>query len=207
MPAGPWATAGIAAVVLAAGRSCRMGAQSKLLLPHPADGAPLLRHAVLGALAVAPLETIVVVRPDLPALAEALVGLSLREVANPDYAAGMATSLRAGIAALGPRVQAALVLLGDTPAVDPAVLSALFTAYQTAGRPITLPVYGEVVGPPTLFARAAFPALASLTGDQGGRRLVTAHPDWVTRVRLPATLQPADIDTPEDYAAYAGHRV
>jgi molybdenum cofactor cytidylyltransferase len=199
-----WAAAGIAAVVLAAGRSSRMAGGSKLLLPHPRDGAPLVRHAVLGALALEPLETVVVVRPDLPDLAAALIDLPVRLAPNPDYQEGMASSLRAGIAALGPESAAALVLLGDTPDVDPAVFAALLAAYQAEGRPITQPVFGGTPGPPTLFARAAFPALARLTGDQGGRQLIARHPDWLTRVPLPAALQPPDVDTWEDYQAFAG---
>ena len=201
---GPWRESHIAAVVLAAGSSNRMRSQSKLLLPHPADGAPLLRHATTGVLALEPVEIVVVVRPDLPQLITALDGLPVRLVPNPDFAAGMATSLRVGIAALAPGVQAALVVLGDTPEVAPAVFAALLAAYQATGRPITLPVYGAVSGPPTLFARAAFPALARLTGDQGGRQVVLSHPEWVTRVPLPPELQPFDIDTPEDYHVYTG---
>jgi molybdenum cofactor cytidylyltransferase len=201
-PAGAWGEAGIAAVLLAAGRAARMGAGSKLLLPHPADGLPLVRHAALGLLALRPLETIVVVRPDLPELAEALAGLPLRLVVNPDYAAGMATSLRAGVAALGPQAQAALIALGDTPQVAPEVFAALHAAYGAGRRPLTIPTYGGVPGPPTLFSRAAFAAISTLTGDEGGRSLIAEHPEWVTRVPLPFALLPLDIDTPEDYRAY-----
>lgn len=197
-----WQETGIAAVLLAAGRSSRMGAGSKLLLPHPVDKQPLLWHAAQSVLALELREVLVVVRPDLPALAAALAELPVRIVPNAEYAQGMATSLRAGIAALAPDVQAALVVLGDTPEVDPAVFAALLGAYQAEGRPMTLPVYDGIPGPPTLFSRAAFPALAQLTGDQGGRRIMVEHPDWVTRVPLPLALIPRDIDTPDDYRAY-----
>ena len=67
---------------------------------------------------------------------------------------------------------------------------------------ITIPTYGGVPGPPTLFSRAAFAALARLTGDEGGRSLIAEHPAWVTRVPLPFEALPVDIDTPEDYRAY-----
>src|SRR5690349_4735631 len=98
----PWQESGIAAVLLAAGRSSRMGAGSTLLLPHPGDQRPLLWHAVQSVLALGLVEVLVVVRPDLPALAAAITELPVRIVPNPDYPQGMATSLRAGIAALGP---------------------------------------------------------------------------------------------------------
>jgi molybdenum cofactor cytidylyltransferase len=205
-PSSPWPEAGIAGVLLAAGRSSRMGAESKLLLPHPVDQRPLLWHAAQSVLALGLIDVVVVVRPDLPALAAALAGLPVRIVPNAEYAQGMATSLRVGIAALGPDALAALVVLGDTPEVDPAVFAALLAAYQAEGRPMTLPVYDGIPGPPTLFSRAAFPALAQLTGDQGGRRIMVAHPDWVTRVPLPLALIPRDIDTPDDYRAYVDQR-
>jgi molybdenum cofactor cytidylyltransferase len=200
--AGAWSEAGIGAVLLAAGRAARMGAGSKLLLAHPADGLPLVRHAALGLLALRPVETVVVLRPDLPELAEALAGLPLRVVYNPDYATGMASSMRAGVAALSPIAQAALIALGDTPHVGPDVFAALLAAYVAARRPVTIPTYGGVPGPPTLFGRAAFGALAGLTGDEGGRSLIAEHPEWVTRVPLPFADLPLDIDTPEDYQAY-----
>jgi molybdenum cofactor cytidylyltransferase len=126
-------------------------------------------------------------------------GLPVRLVPNPDYQEGMATSLRLGIAALNAEARAALVLLGDTPDVDPAIFASLLAAYVAERRPITQPVFGDTPGPPTLFARAAFPALALLTGDQGGRQIIRQHPTWVTHVPFPAGLAPRDIDTLEDY--------
>lgn len=176
----------------------------KLLLPHPADGASLLRHAVAGVLALGPVEVVVVVRPDLPALGEALAGLPVRVVPNPDFAEGMSTSLRAGLFALGPGVAAALVVLGDTPDVPAAVFSGLISAYLVEGRPITIPIYGEITGPPTIFTRAAFPALAALTGDQGGRQLAARHPDWVTQVPFRAEMMPLDVDSLDDYERLMG---
>lgn len=198
------AAAHVAVVVLAAGRSSRMGAQHKLLLPWR-DGEPILRHVVSRALALGPLEVVVVVRPDMFALAGALAGLPVRTVGNPQWTAGMGTSLAAGIGALGPDAQAALVLLGDSPDVDPGIIAALVAAYQTSGQPIAVPFYGDEPGPPTLFARAVFPDLLSLQGDTGGRLIVRNYPDHVARVDLPAGSRPSDIDTPEDYqAALAG---
>src|SRR5689334_4657089 len=194
------AALGIAAVVLAAGRSRRMGDQNKLLLPWH-DGEPLVRHVAAAALAVRPLEVVVVVRPDLFALAGALAGLPVRLVGNPAWEEGMGTSLAAGIAGLGPEVQGALVLLGDSPGVDPAILAALVAAQQTTGQPIAIPFYGDEPGPPTLFGRAIFPELRGLRGDTGGRLIVRHYPEHVARVPFPPAARPPDIDTPEDYQA------
>jgi len=195
-----WQNQGIAGVLLAAGAGRRMGGESKLLLPHPADGRPLVIHAAHGLLALGLAAVVAVVRPDQPAVAAALAGLPLRIVPNPDPDAGQATSLAVGVAALGPAVVAALVALGDTPTVAPAVFAALLAAYRADRRPITQPVYGDCPAPPTLFARAAWPALADLRGDDGARALIAAHPAWLTRVPLPAALLPPDVDTPTDYA-------
>ena len=195
-----WAAQGIGGVLLAAGAGRRMGRESKLLLPHPADGQPLVVYAARGLLALGLADLVVVVRPDRPAVAAALAGLPLRIVINSDPDAGQATSLAAGVGALGPGIAAALVALGDTPSVAPAVFAALFAAYLEQQRPITQPVYGTQPGPPTLFARPAWPALADLRGDDGARALIHSHPTWLTRVPLPAALLPPDIDTTADYA-------
>ncbi|MDQ2808043.1 MAG: nucleotidyltransferase family protein, partial [Chloroflexota bacterium] len=200
-PMSEWRDHGIAGVLLAAGAGRRMGGVSKLLLPHPADGQPLVVHAARGLLALGLVEVVVVLRPDQPALAADLARLPVRIVYNPAAAAGQATSLAVGVAALGPDSAAALVALGDTPTVAPAVFAALLAAYSVHPRPITQPVYGAQPGPPTLFARVAWPALADLHGDDGARALIRTHPAWLTRVPLPAALLPPDIDTPADYAA------
>ena len=188
----------IAVVMAAAGRGTRMGERPKLLLPL-GDGRPVVYHAVLGALALEPSEVVVVTRPDLPEMAQALDGLPVTIVTNPRYAEGMGTSLGVGIGALSAGVDAALVMLGDEPAVYPEIAMALVEAYMRERTAITVPVYGKQVGPPTLFSRALFEELTALEGDAGGRQLIARHPDMVCRVALPAELRPRDIDTPEDY--------
>ena len=194
------AAAGIAVLVLAAGRSRRMAPRHKLLLPWR-DGRPILRHVVIGALALRPLETLVVVRPDLPALGMVLDGLPVRLIGNPRWAEGLGTSLAAGIMALSPAAQAMLVLLGDAPDVRPEILTGLVTAFRAGTQPIAVPFYGDDPGPPTLFGRAVFPELLALRGDTGGRLIVRHYPEHVIRVPFPAAARPLDIDTPEDYEA------
>jgi molybdenum cofactor cytidylyltransferase len=174
-----------------------MGEQPKLLLPL-ADGEPVLRHAVRVALSHRPVEVVVVVRPDLPALAEALSDLQVRAVSNPRFEEGMATSLAAGIGALGEGVEGALLMQGDTPFVSAAIVERLLAAYLRERKPITVPLYGSEVGPPTLFAREVFPNLMRLVGDTGGRQLLSRHPEWVCRVPFSSEERPVDVDTPED---------
>ncbi len=191
----------IAIVVLAAGRGQRMGGhRPKLLMPWH-DGRPLIWHTVHNALELRPYRLVVVLRPDLPALAEALRDLPVICVTNYRFEEGMGTSLAAGIRAVERQgdVQAALVMLGDEPFVDPGIVGALMAAYIRSHMPITVPFYGDQPGPPTLFDRQMFPDLRRLRGDSGGRQLIARYPQLVCRVPLSEEQRPPDIDTPEDY--------
>jgi molybdenum cofactor cytidylyltransferase len=191
---------GIGVIVLAAGRGSRMGATPKLLLPLQ-GGIPIIWHAVSNALEWGPSEVVVVVRPDLPAIVEALADLPLTCVPNPRYMEGMATSLAAGISALSSRIDAALVVLGDEPYVADLIVMRLLAAYTNERKPVTIPKYGEQVGPPTLFARSIFPELLTLEGDIGGRQLLSKYPNLVCLVPFNQEDRPRDVDTPEDYRA------
>jgi molybdenum cofactor cytidylyltransferase len=167
----------IAAIVLAAGASTRMGRQ-KLTLPM-AGGRPLVRLAVEQVLAAGLDEVVVVVGGDADTVAAALATLPVRVIVNPRYAEGQSTSLWAGLDALRPGTDAAVVALGDQPLPDPDVIRRLVAAFRTTGRPI------------------------AATGDQGGRGVITRDPARVAEVPVDMAM-PADIDTPEDYEAARG---
>jgi molybdenum cofactor cytidylyltransferase len=186
--------------VLAAGRGSRMGSTPKLLLPLQ-GGMPIIWHAVANALEWNPSEVVVVVRPDLPAIKEALADMPVTCVPNPRYEEGMATSLAVGIGALSSRIDAALVVLGDEPYVAGDLVLRLVSAYTGERKPVTIPKYGEQVGPPTLFARSIFPELLALKGDIGGRQLLSKYPALVCLVPFNEGERPRDVDTPEDYRA------
>lgn len=188
----------IAAIVLAAGRGTRMGDAPKLLLPLK-SGKTILRHAVENVVALQPLSTIAVVRPDLPEVEISLRDLPVRCVANPRYVEGMGTSLAAGIMALEPDVQAALVVLGDEPFVSARIFERLLEAYLRERKAVTIPRYGEQFGPPTIFSREIFPSLETQEGDAGGRHIVAGQADRVCIVQFKAEERPADVDTPDDY--------
>jgi molybdenum cofactor cytidylyltransferase len=186
----------IAAIILAAGSASRMGRPKQLL---DWDGRPLVRVVAEQALAASLGQVLVVVGAAHDAVTAALAGLPLRIVANPDYAVGQSTSLRLGVAALGPDVAAALVMLGDQPFVTPAILGRIIAEWRSSGASIVAPVYAGQRGNPVLFARVVFPELLAITGDQGARGVLAANP---ARVRLAAFDDDrplADIDTPEDY--------
>lgn len=191
----PWQKS-VSALILAAGSSARMGRPKQLL---DWGGRPLVRAAAEVALAARLDPVLVVVGGARAEVEAALADLPLRIVDNPDYVAGQSTSLHAGIAALGPAADAVVVLLGDQPFVTAAIVDRLVADWQASAAPIVAPVYAGQRGNPVLFARAIFPELLVIQGDQGARAVLAADP---ARVRLVAFDDPrplADIDTPEDY--------
>jgi molybdenum cofactor cytidylyltransferase len=189
----------IAALVLAAGASTRMGRQ-KLLLPV-AGGRPLVRLSVERVLAGGLDEVVVVLGADAAAVETALAGLPVRTVVNPRYAEGQSTSLRAGLAALSAAVEAVVVALGDQPLPDPGLLGRLTARFRESWQPIVVPRYRDGRGNPVLFASAVFPELAAVTGDQGGRGVITRDSRRVAEVPVDAPM-PADLDTWSDYQAF-----
>ena len=186
----------IAAIVLAAGTSTRMGRQ-KLTLPM-ADGRPLVRVAVEQVLAAGVDDTVVVLGGDAEAVALALAPLPVRTVVNPRYAEGQSTSLWAGLDALRPGTGAAVVALGDQPLPDPDVIRRLVAAFRASGRPIAVPVYRDGRGNPVLFAAVLFGELRAVTGDRGGREVIARDAARVAEVPVDMPM-PTDIDTPQDY--------
>lgn len=188
----------IAIVVLAAGSSERMG-QPKQLLPW--GQTTLLGHAVNVALASAADRVVVILGYQAETFREALADRPMRVVINQEWATGLASSVRAGLATV-PDAEAVVFLPTDQPRVTPALVDRVIATYRATGQPIVMLRCGDRRAPPALFARAMFPALQNLTGDQGGRALVDAHADQVAWVDLDeddaACL--ADVDTPADYA-------
>jgi molybdenum cofactor cytidylyltransferase len=188
----------IAALILAAGSSRRMG-RPKLLLEL--DGKPLIRRVVELVAATKLDEVVVVSGPNRPEIERALEGTSARLVDNPDHLSGMASSLRAGLRALGPGVEAVVVLLGDQPFQAPAVVDRLVDTYRSSRRPIVVPLYAGIRGNPVLFDRSLFAELARQQGDQGGREVISANPARVATVAFDSQRPQLDVDTWDDYLA------
>lgn len=194
LPTGERASA-VAALVLAAGRARRFGAQ-KLLLPFA--GSTVIRTVVETLLSSDVQYVAVVVGPESEPVRTALEGLPLLWAENPEPERGLATSLVAGLAVLPHHVGAALIALGDQPTVDPAVVSRLVERWRRGSTSIVAPRYRGVRGNPVLFGRERFPDLATLRGDVGAREYLAAHPDEITLVDV-AAPPPPDLDTPADY--------
>ena len=189
----------VGAVVLAAGLSRRMG-ENKLLLD--VDGAPLVARSVDAVLASRARPVVVVTGHEAARVRAALGARTLRFVHNPDYAAGLATSLRAGIAALGADVDGALVCLADMPWVRAQHVDALIAAFAASPeRPICAPTFEDERGHPVLWPARHFPALAALSGDVGARALLEVHAHELCHVPVADAGVLRDVDTPGALAA------
>jgi molybdenum cofactor cytidylyltransferase len=194
----------LAAIVLAAGQSTRMG-EHKLLLPL--GGRSLIQYAVGAACASVLDPVIVVVGHDADAVARALPVDRYHLIRNPNYAGGMSTSLRAGIAAVpelaGPNLLGAFVLLADQPLVSATWLNHL--AREAASFPdhIIAASYAGRRGQPIYFPTALFPDLERVQGDEGGRTIVERHADRLRTVASERAEVALDVDDPADYARLA----
>ncbi len=183
----------IASVVLAAGRSTRMGPVNKMLADIA--GQPMVRRVAEAALTSRARPVAVVTGHMAAEVSSALAGLDVTLVANPDYATGLASSLKAGIRALSPSCDGALILLGDMPQIAPEHLDALVAAF--APDAIVVPVHGGRQGNPVLWPAKYFSELLQLDGDAGAKRLIGTHAAHVREVDLDTDAIFADIDTPE----------
>lgn len=167
----------------------------KLLLP--VEGVPMLRRVVDAALASRCLETVVVLGADEAVYRPLLDGLPVRVVHNPEYAHGLATSLRAGVAALSPESRAVVVLLADQPWIGPDVIDTLIETYREGGHRIVASAYAGTVGVPALFDAALFLELLTLEGDAGARAVIERYARHGVAVPLPEA-RAGDVDVPED---------
>ncbi|HEY7056884.1 MAG TPA: nucleotidyltransferase family protein [Vicinamibacterales bacterium] len=182
----------IAAVVLAAGASTRMGS-AKLLLPLGAE--PLVRRTVRQVTEAGFDDVAVVVGFEHALVTGALSGLPCRFVVNSEYMNGMGTSFRAAIEAVG-RSEAAMFALADQPFVSHREYRTLLDTYRKNPGGIVSVRYGDVTAPPHLFAAEFFAELSQL--EHGARPVLQRHVDRTTVLRFPPDLL-LDVDTPEDY--------
>lgn len=187
----------IAAIVLAAGESRRMG-QPKLLMLI--DGKPVLHH-VINALAVAPIdEVVVVVGRYVEEVLAVVIDHPVGVVENRDYAQGMLSSVRAGLRALSSSPEAVLVAPGDQPAIESMWVERLVASFRRVGGGIHVPSYRGRRGHPMLFDGTYIAEILTTYDDQGLRGLLRAHAGEVHEVAIADDGIFEDLDTPDDFA-------
>ena len=195
----------LAGLVLAAGRGSRFRAAGGAMpskLTALLDGEPLVRHAAQAALGAGLTPVIVVTGHARADVEAALSGLAVTFVHNADFASGLASSLRAGVAAAPAECAGLIVLLGDMPRVSAALVAALAARFTAAPEAAAVaPVHGGVRGNPVVIARALFPRIATLAGDEGARKLLAGLGAAVIEHPVDDAGVTADVDTPAALAA------
>ena len=187
----------ICALVLAAGRSVRMGRQ-KLLLPL---GHKPAITGIVDELLRSPIEHIsVVVGRDGAPIRQALPERAVAFVCNPEPDGDMLSSVRCGLRALPAGCQAVLVVLGDQPAVTNELLAAIISAFCKSGRGIIVPTHDGQRGHPILFAARFRDEVLTGHNGVGLCGLLRSHPEEVFELDVATAAVLEDMDTPEDYA-------
>jgi molybdenum cofactor cytidylyltransferase len=185
-----------AAVVLAAGRSSRMGGPNKLLAEI--GGRPLVRIVAQQALASRARPVVAVTGHQRERVEAALTGLVVTCVHNPHYADGLGTSLKTAIAALPADADGAIICLGDMPQVDAALIDRLIGAIDPDnGALVAVPTIDGKRGNPVVWSRRFFPDLMTVEGDVGARHLIGRYAEAVVEVPVSGNAALTDIDTPE----------
>jgi molybdenum cofactor cytidylyltransferase len=186
----------VSAIILAAGRSTRMGGPNKLLAEL--GGKPLVRIVTEQALASKAKGVIVVTGHQAELVEKTLAGLDVKFVRNPDFAQGLASSVKAGVAAVPNDADGAVICLGDMPMISAQLLDHLIEAFAPdRGNLIAVPVSDGRRGNPVLWSRRFFSELMALDGDIGARHLIAKHGEAVAEVAVEGFGAFLDIDTPQ----------
>jgi len=186
----------IGAVLLAAGRSTRMGGPNKLL--SEIDGIPMVARVAQRLLASRARPIIAVLGNQAEEVDAALGKLPVERVRNPEFAEGLSTSLKRGVVALPADLDGALICLGDMPLISARHIDRLVAAFNPLeGRAIVVPTRRGKRGNPVLWSKRFFPEMAELAGDVGAKHLIGEHAELVAEVEMDDDAILVDIDTPE----------
>ena len=192
----------VAAVILAAGASRRMGpGRNKMLLRL--EGESLVHRAARRAAGAGLAPVVVVLGAEAERVRAELADLPCDFALNPDFTGPTSGSLHKGLERLPAAVGAAVVMLADMVLVTEQMLAAVVATARGSDAPLVVSRYGEVTAPPLLFRRALFGELLAWTGEGCGKTVVQGHRGEAAFVDWPPAAL-ADVDTPEDFAAVSG---
>lgn len=198
----------VAALLLAAGASTRMGADNKLL--KEIDGVPLVRRTAETLASSRAAAIILVTGHEADAISAATSGLPVETVLNPDHAEGLSTSLKAGLEAVPPDTAGVLVCLADMPDLDTGLIDRMIDAFETAppgaDAPIVVPVFGGRRGNPVLFDAHYLPEIRAASGDTGARDVIRAYQDRIIEIDAGDAAVLTDLDTPAAWEAWYARR-
>ncbi len=186
----------VSGIILAAGRSARMGTPKPLL---PLAGSTLLGHVIEVAARSGLREVVVVVSPEIERNVRRINPEPARVVVNPHPEGGQSSSLQLGLLSLSSDALGALVLLVDQPNITSALINRLIQEFETASPPGVVPTYGGVPGAPAILGLQLWPAALALRGDVGARTILRRARE-VRQVEVGDAGSPEDLDTPDDYA-------
>jgi len=186
----------VTAILLAAGASTRMNAFKQLL---PFGDRTIVEACVARILTTSIEETIVVVGHRADDVAAAVSGLSVRVVRNDAYATGMASSVKAGVAAARATADAVMICLCDQPHVPSAVYKAVLDTYRRTGALIVVPTIAGDTGHPVVFDMSLVDEILAVDPTTGLRAVTYAHRADTIRVPVDSVAILDDMDTPDDY--------
>ena len=186
----------VSAILLAAGKSERMG-QNKLLLPF--GGRTVIQCTLDSLIASRAGEVIVVLGSKAQEINQSIGGRRALVVLNPNYAKGMSTSLITGLGMVNSQARFVMVALGDQPLITPRVYNQLIEASLGSDKGIILPVYKGERGNPIVISTRYCAEMLKQTGDVGGRELLKAHPEDVLEVLVDCEGVVVNINTQEEY--------
>ncbi len=187
------ATSPVSAILLAAGRSSRMGKLKQLM---PLGENTILEQTLDNLLGSKVIEVIVVLGHKAEEITKRLSGRPVKLVVNPLYRKGMGTSIAAGLKFVDSQAQAVMLVLGDQPYVDSPTINRLIDAFGTNKKGIIIPTHKKQRGHPLIFDRKYQAQLHNLSGDIGGREIIRQNPEDVLEVPVKCEGVVIDIDTP-----------
>lgn len=187
------AAAPVSAILLAAGKSSRMGKLKQLM---PLGESTMLEQTLDNLLSSKAAEVIVVLGYKAEEVMKRLSGKPVKVVVNPLYRKGMGSSIAAGLKFVDSQAQAVMLVMGDQPYVDSPTINRLIDAFSSNKKGIAIPTHNGQRGHPLIFALKYQAQLSHLSGDIGGREIIKQHPEDVLEVPVDCEGIVIDIDTP-----------